>query len=738
MAHMSEDAEFRKRLLTAFRAEANEHIQAITSAILDLEKSGAAKDMERTFREAHTLKGAARAVGLVAVESVCQELERIFSDLRRTPTQLSAQACDLLLQSLDYISSVIGSPSDHAAADPKLIQRLSELFSNNSDKGNLTIPDAGTGAQTQHPAPEIILPETIRVKAESLNSVLLIAEELFPATHGINEQQTDLEAIDTILWETIVELKSKSSAGSSNLPLEKVVELHNVLEKIHKQIGQVRASSAIHTKQLREVVGRLFEQAKDFLMIPAAALFEPFPRMVRDLAQQAGKDVYFETRGGALQIDRSILPNLHDMLLHLIRNAVDHGIELPDERKRLGKPEHGKVCISLENVEPGWITISVSDDGQGIDLQKLKESAEHLGISVDSGNDDATANQVVNLVFISGLTTAGAVTTISGRGLGMAIVREKAFRLGGTVSIRTESGQGATFSLRVPLVRSIFRGVRVQAGGQEFIIAARHIDQIVRVSSADKISIDGQNAIYFRGKPITIVPLAHALGLNQGQEDDDHLQKPALIVSTGERSAALMVDSIEEEAEIVSKDPGPYLRHAKKIEAVTVLSSGRAVPVLNIPEIMGDLSKFAQTPVSSTPQQAADRKTAGPFHVLVVDDSITSRMLLKNVLEGAGYLVRTTMDGQEGWIAVHEQPFDAVVTDLEMPVMNGFELTKRIRADVALREMPIILVTALGSREDRERGMEAGANAYIVKGNFNQSDLLGHLGRILHSRQNRQ
>jgi two-component system chemotaxis sensor kinase CheA len=465
-------------------------------------------------------------------------------------------------------------------------------------------------------------------------------------------------------------------------------------------------------------------------LLPLASLLEALPRMVRELARDRGKQAELSVRGGEIEIDRRILEELKDPLIHLLRNCVDHGIETPALRDQKGKPPHGTISIAVSQKDGGKIEVAVADDGVGIDVGKVKAAAEKLGALSAEEARQLDEREALALVFRSGVSTSPIITDLSGRGLGLAIVRDKVERLGGAITLETRTDAGTTFRIVLPLTLATFRGILVRAGERLFVIPAVSVERAVRVVVKEIQTVENRETIPLGGQAVSLARLGDALELPRKAASGgsgDAIQ--AVVIGSGLARIAFQVDEVLGEQEVLVKTLGPQLARVRNIAGASVLGTGQVVPVLNVPDLMKSATKFAATP--RAPAAAEKFTEARRRAVLVVEDSITSRSLLKNILESAGYGVTTAVDGIDAYTALRTATFDLVVSDVEMPRMDGFDLAAKIRADRNLAELPIVLVTALESREHRERGIEVGANAYIVKSSFDQSNLLEVVRRLI-------
>jgi two-component system chemotaxis sensor kinase CheA len=475
-------------------------------------------------------------------------------------------------------------------------------------------------------------------------------------------------------------------------------------------------------------VDDLLEDSKKMLILPAATLTGMFPKVVRDLCRDQGKEADFEIHGEEVEIDKRILEEMKDPFIHLLRNRVDHGIEKPEQRMRLGKPRRAKITLTVAPVNGSKVELLVSDDGSGIDTDKVKETAVERGLITLRQAMEMSEPEAQALVFHSDISTSPIVTELSGRGLGLAIVREKTEKLGGRVSIESRRHVGTTIRISLPVAVATFRGVLVEVAKRQFVAPAAQVERVLRFTPADVQTVEGRETLSLNGRATSLVRLARILELPVEDRDANGATTLAIIIGTNDQRVAFAVDAVLNEQEVLVKQLGKPLSRVRNIAAATVLGSGQVACILNAADLLKSARKF-DGPAVPSPAHGKPAQADAPA-ILVVEDSITSRMLLKGILESAGYRVKTAVDGLEAFATLRTQDFDLVVSDVEMPRLNGFDLTARIRADKKLAELPVVLVTALESREDRERGVDVGANAYLVKSSFDQSNLLEAVRRL--------
>jgi two-component system chemotaxis sensor kinase CheA len=499
--------------------------------------------------------------------------------------------------------------------------------------------------------------------------------------------------------------------------------------QLTEKIRELTAAVAADRRTLVKMIDNLQDTAKELLMQPLNATFDILPRIVRDIAHEQGKEVDIIIQGGEVELDRRIQEEMKDPLIHLVRNCVDHGIEPPVQRLGRNKPARGRININVAQQGTGKVVIEIADDGQGIDRGQVLKAAQKLAFisSEDSGNAD---QQLINsLIFRSGWSTSPIVTDISGRGLGLAIVREKTERLGGTVMLETEPGVKSVFRITLPVMLAAFHGVIVRAAGHTFVLPAMNVERVMWVPRKNIKTVENRAVIQVNGHSLSLARLADVLGLPRGNHPEPDAKFLSVVVlNSGGDSIAFGVEEVLHEQEILLKDLGSRLKHVRHFTGSSPLGSGRLVPFLNAADLMQTAMEASANRVPALADEGAEPRIKS---ILVVEDSITARSLLKNILEAAGYQVQTAVDGIDAMTSLKTGSFDLVVSDVEMPRMDGFDLTEKIRADNKLKDIPVILVTALASREHRERGIDAGANAYIVKSNFDQSGLIEIVRRYL-------
>lgn len=714
------DDDFRKKLLDMFRIEAGEHAAALSSGLIELEKAELPEEtrgriLEAIYRDAHSLKGAARAVDLGAIESVCQRLETVFAALKRGEIEASGGLYDLLHRAVDAVD---GFARSAGSGDPgSALPRAAEITRSLEDflRGRVA-PSPPDGSPDAGPTPEATGPAggTVRVSSAKLDSLLIQAEELLFVKNAFRHLCSGIGEAGADLRNRRKEVRTE----------EFVKSLMHRLDSLGKQAGNDAWIAG-------GMADALLDDMKKAVMLPCSHVLEILPKIARDLSRQQAKEVEVAVDGKEIEIDKRILEEMKDPFIHILRNCVDHGIETPAEREKAGKLRAGKIAISISRRSGKRIEVSVSDDGRGIDAEKVRATAIKAGILSSGEALSLTDGETIPLVFRSGVSTSPIITEISGRGLGLAIVREKVEALGGFVSIDSVPGRGSTLRILLPVTLATFRGILVRADGHSFVLPTMNVEQVLRVKREEIRTAENRETITYESEAISFVHLGDVLELPQGGGGEGaSLFTKVVILSHGGRRIAFAVDEIGAEQEVLLKGFRKPLLRVRNVAGATILGGGNAVPVLHVADLMKSATRAAgrvrESLAGAVEKEATERKS-----ILVVEDSITSRTLLKNILEAAGYRVTTAVDGVDGMTKLKTESVDLVISDVDMPRMDGFVLTAKIRKDRKLSELPVVLVTGMESREDRERGIDVGANAYIVKSNFDQSNLLGVVRRLV-------
>ena len=754
------DEDFLQKLREAFAIEAEEHLQAMTSGLLELEKAPPAprqkEIIEAIFREAHSMKGAARAVTRPDIEAVCQALESVFAGWKKDAARASLETFDVLNAALDLLGTLrtqpevaTGAPERHALQ--AMVGKVAELAAKPKPHTRRpppaphppSAPPAGTPMpeDTAQGPERLVIAETVRVPTRKMDALLRRAEEMVAVKLTAAEHAAELLELGTALelWRKEWAKVRAAAPGATGLREgaagERVREFldwnEGHMRGLEKRLATFGKAAQRDERLVGAMIDDLLGDAKKLVMLPFASLLDLFPKLVRDLCRDIGKEVELVLHGREVEIDKRILEEMKDALIHLVRNAIDHGIETPAARVARNKPPQGRITLSVVRLDGNKLEIVVADDGEGIDAERVKAVALKSGAVTQAEAQHLGEAAVLGLIFQSGITTSRIVTEISGRGLGMAIVREKVEKLGGQIAIESSPHAGSSFRMLLPVTLATFKGILVDAGGQTFVIPTSSVERLARVRREEIQTVENRETILLEGRALAFAWLADVLELPRREMKEPSPHVETLVLGAAQQRIAFGVEAVHHEQEVLVKQLAKPLLRVRNIAGATVLGSGTPVLILNVADLLKSAVRAASAFGARSAMPSAQERAARVHHVLVADDSVTSRMLLKNILEAAGYHVTTAIDGIEALAAIRGGDFDAVVSDVEMPRMDGFELTEKIRAEKKSADLPVVLVTALGTREHRERGIDAGANAYIVKESFDQSNLLEVLGRLV-------
>src|SRR6266536_2734850 len=628
-------------LLATFAAEAAEHLQAMNRHLLSLERgdSDPLRDAE-LFRAAHSMKGAARAVNLAEVEGLAHALEDIFAGLKDGPGRPGQSELDTAYRTLDTIATLVAAATAGVQADPP---------SGWSPGADQPAVDAAGRWEASPPRPA---GETVRVATAKLDALMAEVGELLVTKIGVEQRLADIRALDVQLadWESAWSgprrrgLQPRPGNGGAMV----VEDSRARLADARTSVGELRRGLEADIRRMAQVTADLQDDVRRARMLPAAGAFEVFPRMVRDLAQASGKEVTFRVEGGDTEVDRSVLEHIKDPLTHLLRNCVDHGIESPQTRA-----------------------------GAGIDPPGVRAAAVQGGLLGARAAQDVSDRDAIPLIFRSGLSTSPRVTDLSGRGVGLDVVRDAVERLHGSIDVHSTTGRGTTFVLSLPLSVSSIHCLLLEAGGQTFALPATFVQRVVRVAADTIERAERREVVRVGDRPVALARLADVLGIETTADAvDPRSIRPATLLSAQGAQVALLVDRLTGTHELVVKSlPAPLVR-VRHIAGAAVLGSGEVAMILNAADLVASVERGE--PRSAGTLSLPD---GGPATVLVAEDSITTRTLEKNLLEAAGYRVEVAADGQAAWRLLQSSDCDLVVADIEMPELDGFELTAKIRAD---------------------------------------------------------
>ncbi len=846
-----EDVELRDIYKTA----SEEHLQNLEDGLLHLEKYPQDQAvLEDVLREAHTLKGDSRMLGVNDVESLIHHLEDILAACKRGENSLTPQLCDRLYQGVDAIrklvhEAVTGQPADvdvssvlaqligseqssepqppeqlipsstfttevesnidllfpdintqepdifnvdslfpdlttkepqlntaseSAASDVNLLfpdTTAAPTFTNNQavepisiapvsaeSDVDLLFPDpAATNNQVVEPisvvppVKEVTPPpsaetgatlnsnyhiDTIRVEPQKLDTLMTQAGELTVTKIRIAHRLAEIEEIVT-LWEEwsrdafVNRLVIDDARGLHNGAFKQVQNFHHRaeqrLERLGVLVNQLQNTAYEDTARLDIVANELESGIRTLRLLPLSTIFNLFPRMVRDLAKQQEKEINLIIEGGDTKADKRILEDMKDPLMHMLRNAIDHGIETPQERESLGKPRTATLRLrGYQNANS--IGIELVDDGRGLDIENIKRTAIKRGVCRAEELATMSEAQIQALIFAPGFSTRTTITEISGRGVGLDVVRANVERLKGSIQVESQLGAGCKFRIDLNTTLATTHVLIVEVNKVSYALPVEFVQTTLLVSQQEIFAIEGCQTIALDNQPVSVAKLADLLELPgvPSTSSAGAAKFPCIIIKVGEERFGLLVDALLDEQDVVLKPQSKLLKRIRNVSGATILGTGEVCMILNPQDLLKSVRKRTTSVTYDAVAEVQDKQA-----ILLVEDSITIRTQVKRILESAGYQVIAAVDGLDGFNKLKANNFDAVVSDVQMPNLDGLGLTAKIRQQKEYSELPIVLCTTLASDEDKKRGAEAGANAYLTKGTFDQKVLLDTLRRLV-------
>lgn len=755
------------KFIEKFKEEAEERLLRLNEDYITYETNPADGDsISRLLREAHTLKGSAKMVGLNNISKLAHKLEDLLVEMKNKKIEPKGENSDLVFQILDSLFLLVEKGNDDDFDLEVLLDSVDEVIFNAKNekpeelhlrkkeekkgyekekKEKARVPVEKESINEEDSTKDDVKLhqlETIRVKASQVDKILNLVGELViyhNKTIGRISSVKNYQKVIAQLTELWRQLKSALNTDAvPNLYLkEQVNNVSSTIDKLRESEEEVFGKYIEDASRIDILLQDLHEVSMEIRMLPASYVFSAFPRAVRDLAKEYGKEIELEIEGEETKLDKRILEEINDPLIHILRNSVDHGIETSEEREALGKPRKGKIKLSASQ-EGDRILVRISDDGRGIDPKKVKLAAVKKGIISQAEADSMSDDEAIYLIFRKGFSTSATVSEVSGRGVGLDVVKfHIEDNLRGHIEVSSITGEGTTFILTLPLTLAIIRALMVTCGKQTFAIPTTNIEETVILKDGNIYSVGEQKVLRLRDRNINLVHLPSLLGVESASSTLE--RKPAIVVGVAGEKFAYAVDDLVGEQPIVIKSLGSILKKIPNIAGATVLGSGELVLILNVSDLVRN-SKTSRSyiPLSSEKKQFLNKETAEKNlksekkkKILVVEDSLTTRELEVNILKTAGYEAFGVKDGLEAIEALSGDYYDLVLTDVQMPRMNGFELIKKLRSDKRYDNLPVVIVSSLGSDEDRLKGLEIGADGYFVKRHFDQGSLLDLVGRLV-------
>ncbi len=758
-----------KDLIAIFKAESEEHLTQLDHGLIALEKQPNDLELVKEMnRVVHTLKGAARVFGFVEVQDIAHRLEDIFDEVAKQRIAFSPLVSERIFKGIDTIRILLEMIVQNKTVDMDLSHLCGDLEECISEKqGALTPRKRGRGHQkrekgktsrqetppaecregerkqgkiadgvdeTELPALSTQTEEYIRVPLSKVDKLLYLVGEVVinkMRTSAINADAKRLSKLSKQLQKGIISLNEaiKKEFPSHHEEVIKLLSQNDALAgKLKEHTLRLCDQIAMESFQLDPVIDEMQNMIKEIKMIPLSTIFKGFPRMVRDISLQQGKEVDLAISGEETELDKKVIDGIKTSLVHLLRNCIDHGIEEPEVRVAAGKPRHGAIKVSAFQKADN-VVIEVEDDGRGLDLDQIKQTALKKRLISDLELESMTDKEIMNLIFMNAFSTSSSVTEISGRGMGLDIVRRDILRLKGQVLLDTQKEKGTKFTLVLPLTIAIIQVLLVKAQDMLFALPMPYMLECVKFNMNEVSTLEGRMSIQIREQIVPLVRLDEVLGLPPPkQEEAAKKESLAVIMASLDRRIGFVVDEIVGEEEAFIKSLGKHLGKVKNVSGAIIMPTGQVVVVLDTADLI-DHSAVSRSPdARRKPVSKAKRKEK---RILVVEDAFSTRELEKSILETHGYFVDTAVDGLDALDRVTNSRYDLIVSDIEMPRMDGFKLCETLKKNDEYKDIPIVMVTSLQKEEDKRRGIEIGAAAYLVKSAFDQMNLLDTIERLV-------
>ena len=732
----------RQRVLVAFQSEQQEHLAGIR-ATLAKAANGVLNEVElnEILRLAHTLKGGARISGLQPIETLSHRMESLFVRVKSGTLSLDSAVVEVVNVTLNGIEDWMAAlAANQTPAEPsRAFEVLTKLLGPDASATTPQVPQPEAAPSVAAPATTAGQFDTVRLSAEHLDRLLrssgqLVTESLRQdqVSRALAELSHDIDEIDRE-WESVREVSAAHLHRLSATPeFTRVLHYLEFVERqariISRQARQLRALQQRSSRSVRVLGQELQENVRKARMMPAESVFGVFRKMVRDVARDENKKIEFRVTGLEVQADRMVLQALKDPVMHMLRNAISHGIEADGQRKLARKAEIGCVSLQVEAVG-NRLTIRVDDDGRGLDLSRVAEVAVRKGLLTPTDASARSSEELSALIFQPGFTTAKTITDLSGRGMGLSVVYEAVSRLQGEVRSVQKGGPGTCIAISVPLSISTHRLLLVSSKGQTFAVPSSGIQRLIRVKLADVETVEGKPLVVWENQPVPLVSLAQLLGIGGASEFAvEGTQLSVMILKSGTRRLAVAVDTFLAEREAIIKNLESPVAGISVLGGGIVLEDGSVALVLNTGEIIETFKPVYAPPTAKTGEAKVEERVST---VLVVDDSFTARTLEKSILEVHGFNVIVAIDGSEALSKLRSEEIDLVISDIQMPRMDGLTLLQEMKKDERFARLPVILVTSMNRAEDQERGLALGADAYLVKQRFDHQSLLDTIRQLL-------
>ncbi len=751
-------------LMESFYDEAEDHLQEIGDAIDKLEErvseSGPVSDRDREIlgrirRSVHTLKGAAAVIGLSGISGFAHHYEDLLDRLYENEAEISPSTVSVLAESSDLLERMVADPAAHLG---ERIQRLKARFKRLAGAGAETAAQPASDPETEIPADTVAQPgrpgRTLRVGMERMDELVNLTGEIIISgsafdqrmetfAEGVNELEIARNRLRELAKEMEVGFEVKALArmdrmaaavrnGTTgetgpffgydefdDLELDRYSQLNLIIRTLNEAVIDV---GTLHTQftgiysdfdggltRQRVLLSELQEKMMRVRLTPMRAIVSRLRRTLREAAAQLNKKIGLAIEGEEIELDRGVWERMIDPLMHILRNAADHAIEPPEIRRARGKPETGTVQLTAAR-EGNQVVIRIRDDGAGLDYDAIRETVRAAKLS--ESPDKLADEELVSYIFYPGFSTRDQISHLSGRGVGMDVVRENIHELKGTIRVRSDSGGGTRFTIRIPLTLAAVQALLFTVKGQLLAIPLNEIEEILRIDP-EEITGERGDVVRINEEVLPLFDMADVLE-SAGEKGPPPAQEQplVLVVRSAERRCALIIDALVGQREIVIKGTGSHLRYVRGVSGVTIMGDGSVVPILNIGELIWSQEEGVEPEEVRAP---VSPPTKGPTEILVVDDSVSIRQVVSRLIQDQGWRAHTAKDGIDALERLREIRPDLIVLDIEMPRMNGYEFLSAIKAEPSYKEIPVLMLTSRTAAKHRNRALSLGAKGFVVK-----------------------
>ncbi len=722
-------------MFVLFITELDNSINTLSSRLLELETSDKPADaLESLMRASHSIKGAARMIGIDSVVKVSHAMEDVFVAAQNKSISLQPEHIDIAFKCCDILTDVSKIQpdavnqwtDDHAESLHYLITALTQIHSGNYVKSALPEPAAALPAEPGKDSSSSKKFDTsVRVDAGRINRLINLAGELTVSSNWIRQHSDSmltmkrkhneiLKQIDRV--RSLLSVRPDAAVESSL-----IVELQHTTESLRDSFNDHLFSLDGFDRRSNELSSQINHEIINSRMRPFKDTAQAYKRMVRDISNSLNKKVELQIDGEDTAIDRDILEKLDAPINHMLRNAIDHGIESPDERLALGKPETGHIKLSAQH-HAGRLLIHINDDGRGVDTEKLRQSVLEKKLVNEQMAKQLSKSELLDFLFLPSFSTRKEVTELSGRGVGLDIVHSTLQEVRGSLHADSELGKGMQINMELPLTLSVLKSLLVNVREELYAFPLANIQTVLHISKDDISAFENKQYFTFNEQNIGLVHCSQLLGLENVLTESDTI--PVVVIGDWNLSYGLVVDDIVGEKKLAIRTLNKKLGKIKDISTAALTDDGEPVLVFDVDDLMHSIDDIIEGKKLYTVTRDTSQDQQKYKRVLIVDDSLTVREVEKKLLESRGYHVDTAIDGVDGWNTLKSTPYDLVISDIDMPRMNGIELIRMIKNDAALRNTPVIMVSYKDRPEDKIQGLEVGADYYLTKGSFHDDTLI--------------